>query len=108
MIEQTIRHIYSLLLSENYDELERFTNGSRMSSNEICETILAYGYQLVSYPDNLKLDIVEVKNSSPREWNVVAPIYTSEEGLSDLSIELSLIENGKELYKSELDNIRVR
>ncbi|MCU8002292.1 MULTISPECIES: DUF7668 domain-containing protein [unclassified Shewanella] len=108
MIEQTIRHIYSLLLSENYDELERFTNGSRMSSNEICEAILEYGYQLVSYPDNLKLNIVEVKNSSPREWSVVAPIYTSEEGLSDLSIELSLIENGKELYKSELDNIRVR
>jgi hypothetical protein len=51
---------------------------------------------------------VEVENSNPKEWSVVAPIYTSEEGCSDLSIELSLIENGKEIYKSELDNIRVR
>jgi hypothetical protein len=108
MIEQTVRHIYSLLLSKKYDELVQLTNGVRMSSNEIQESISEYGCQLVSYPDNLVLDIVEVENSNPKEWSVVAPIYTSEEGCSDLSIELSLIENGKEIYKSELDNIRVR
>ena len=79
-----------------------------MSSNEIRESISDYGCQLVPYPENLKLDIVKVENSSPKEWSVVAPIYTSEEGCSDLSIELSIIDNGKGLYKSELDNIRVR
>jgi hypothetical protein len=108
MIEKTVRHIYSLLLSEKYDELAQFTNGIRMSSSEIRESISEYDCQLVPYPECLKLDIIEVENSSPREWSVVAPIYTSEEGYSDLSIELSIIENGKELYESELDNIRVR
>ena len=108
MIEQTVRYIYSLLLNEQYEELEKFTKGVRMSSKEVEGCISEYGCPLVSYPDKLKLDVVEITNSNPREWSVIAPIFTLEEGYSDLSFELSLTEVGTELYKSELDNIRVR
>jgi len=51
--------------------------------------------------------VVEVFGSNLKEWGVVAPIYTAEEGVSDLSIELSFTENGEAILKSELDNLRV-
>jgi len=108
MIEPTVRHIYSLLQSQQYDAVEKLTNGIRLSAADIEEAISEYGYRLAPYPDSVELDIVEVTGSMPREWSVVAPIFTVEEGLSDLSIELSVVENGQEIYRSELDNIRVR
>lgn len=52
--------------------------------------------------------MIEVSGSNLKEWGVVAPIYTAEEGVSDLSIELSFTENGEAILKSELDNLRVR
>jgi|SRR5690554_5233353 len=108
MIESTVRHIYSLLQSQQYEAVEKLTNGIRLSADEIEEAITDYGCRLVPYPDSVELDIVEVTGSTPKEWSVVAPVFTVEEGLSDLSIELSLVDNGQEIYRSELDNIRVR
>ncbi len=108
MIEQTVRHIYSLLCSQRYEELESLTDGVRLSASEIEQSISEYGCEVVPYPGLVELDVIEGVGSNPREWSVVAPIYTTEEGLSDLSLELSLTENGKAIYKSELDNIRVR
>lgn len=108
MIEETVRHIYSLLLSQKYNDLVIFTNGIRMTSDEIKESIIEYGYQLIPYPEKIELDIVEVDDRNPKEWSVIAPIFTAQEGCSDLSIELSVIDNNKSIYTAQLDNIRVR
>jgi hypothetical protein len=108
MIEQTVRLIYSLLLNKAYADLASLTGGVRLSARDIEECITEYGCELVAYPENIQLDVVGISGSSPKEWSVVAPIYTAEEGISDLSIELSLTESGEAILKSELDNIRVR
>jgi hypothetical protein len=108
MIENTVRYVYTLLLSKNYEDLEIFTNSNRLRADEIKESVEEYGRQLIPYPEKIELDVIEVSGSSPQEWNVVAPIYTVEEGISDLSIELSLEENDEPIFKTELDNIRVR
>ena len=108
MIEETVKHLYSLLFSKKYEDIEAFTQGVRMSSAEINECISEYGCKLVPYPEEIALDIVLVEGSDPKEWSVIAPIYTEEEGLSDLSLELSLIDNNTTFYKTGLENIRVR
>jgi hypothetical protein len=108
MIEHTVRRIYSLLCNQKYGALEKLTSGIRLSADEIEQSIEEYGYLLTPYPDSVELDVIEVIGSMPREWSVVAPIYTEEEGLSDLSLELSLLDSGENIYKSELDSIRVR
>ena len=105
MIECTVRYIYSLLVLEDYGQL---SISSRMSPEEIRKSISEYGCQLIEYPCQLELDVVEVENSTPREWNVVVPVFTKEEGWADLSMEISLIENDRDIMKFELDNIRVR
>ncbi len=108
MIESTVRLVYSHLLAKQYGELEKITNGLRMSASEIEVAVSEYGCELTTYPETIQLDVIEVEGSASKEWSVVAPIFTKEEGLSDLSLELSLTENGKPIYEIELDNIRVR
>lgn len=108
MIDRTVRLIYSLLLDKSYFELVSLTNVTRLSAYEIEKCINEYGCKLVAYPEDIKLDVIEVTGSNPKEWSVIAPVYTSEEGLSDLILELSLTENGGAILKVELDNIRVR
>jgi len=107
MIEKIIIDVYTLLYNKKYKELARLTNNTRLSSNDIEESILEYGRQLIPYPNEVVFDIVEVINSKPKELSIWAPIYTKEEGLSDLSFELTLIEKNDMTYKVELDNIHV-
>lgn len=108
MIESTVRLVYGHLLAKQYGELEKITNGSRMSASEIEEAVSDYGCELTDYPDSIQLDVIEVEGGNPKEWSVVAPIFTKEEGLSDLSLELSITDNGQPVYEIEIDNIRVR
>ena len=82
--------------------------GIRLKANEIDNAILEYGRVLISYPDQINLDVIEIENSYPKSRNVVAPVYTVEEARSDLSIEMTLIQSSKDQYKIELDNIHVR
>ena len=107
MIEQTIKEIYTLLCDKKYEELASLTNHTRLSSDEIKNSILDYGRQLIQYPKNIEFDVIEVTNSNPKEFSIWAPIYTQEEGLSDLSVELTLIEESDMKYKVKLYNIHV-
>ena len=108
MIEKNVRHIYSMLLKKDYLQIESLTQGIRLNANEIGDAILEYGRVLTSYPDQINLDVIEIENSNPKSWSIVAPVYTVEEGLSDLSIEITLIQSSKDQYKIELDDIHVR
>jgi len=107
MIEKIIKDIYTLLCDKKYKELAMLTNNTRLSCDDIERSISEYGHELIPYPNEVMFDIVEVINSKPKELSVWAPIYTKEEGLSDLSFELTLIEKNDMTYKVELDNIHV-
>ena len=107
MIERSVRNLYSMLCEGRYIDIEHLTGGEKISASEIEQEILDYGCELVQYPTLIDLDVVDVAGSDPKEWSVVAPIYTKQEGLSDLSIELSLIDN-QGVEKVVLENIRVR
>jgi hypothetical protein len=107
MTEKIIKDIYTLLCSKKYNELAKLTDNTQLSSNDIEESIFKYGYELIPYPNDVVFDIVEVINSNPKELSIWAPIYTKEEGLSDLGFELTLIEKNDMTYKVELDNIHV-
>lgn len=102
MIESTVRLVYGHLLAKQYGELEKITNGSRMSASEIEEAVSDYGCELTDYPDSIQLDVIEVEGSNPKEWSVVAPIFTKEEGLSDLSLDFQLQTMASRFTKSSL------
>lgn len=108
MNEETIKNIYSLLLDGKYQRIESLTDGIRLSAQEIAKAIRDYGRTLAPYPKTVGFDVIKIEKADSKVWSVVAPIYTLEEGLSDLSMELTIIKNGPESFKVELDNIHVR
>jgi hypothetical protein len=65
--------------------------GSRLSSDDVQKVIESYGRSIELPPEQHyeNLDIIEVNNSNPKKWSVVQPLWTREEGYSDLSLEVT-------------------
>ena len=105
----TIKKIVELLVSKNYQELEKLSGGVRLTSSEIDQAVCDYGAVLVTPPDSdfENVDAIEITGSNPRSWSVRYDLWTEEEGRSDLSLEVTLIENDKEIMGVELDNLHV-
>ena len=71
--------------------------------------VLEYGATIITPPESAfeDLDIIDIKGATPRAWSVRFDFWTKEEGLSDLSLELTLINGEEELLNVEIDNIHV-
>jgi hypothetical protein len=107
-LKDVVREVIEHLVSRRYAELEAMTNGVRLKASDIDRAVAEYGRDLVPPPENAYelLDIVEVRGFSNTKWSVVIPLWTREEGRSDLSVELTLIRCG-EKFAVEFDNIHV-
>lgn len=108
VILSATKNVLDHLVRGEYAQLEALTNGVRLREEQIRSAIRQYGRQLVSPPESAyaSLDIVEVRGSRPRRWSVTIPVWTAEEGRSDLSVELTVIEQPSGI-QIELDDIHV-
>ena len=52
------------------------------------------------------MDVIEVKNAQPRRWSIAMPLWTQEEGRSDLTLEITVIEQQND-FLVELDDIHI-
>ena len=108
-MKAAVRQVISMLVRGDYEALERLTNGVRLTAAEMAEGVRDYGGSLILPPDDAfdNLDVVKVEGAQPREWSVNVDLWTAEEGRSDLTLELTLRESGKEIFDVEIDNIHV-
>ena len=106
---EVVRNVIALLAAKKYVELQRLSGGVRLLSVQIESAVRNYGRTVVPLPnDALSLiDYVAVKNSHPSAWSVYVPLFTQEEGRSDLSIDLTLIESESGSFSIELNDLRV-
>ena len=106
--EQPVREVLTLLAEKRYSELERFTHGVRLKAADISNAVADYGRTIIAPPiDAFRLmDVVEVKAAVPPRWSITMPIWTKEEGRSDLSVELTVIDDHG-VFRVELDDIHV-
>jgi len=81
----------------------------QLNSQDLSEAVEEYGNKIISLPKEgyEKIDVIEVTDSNPMEWSVYVPIFTTEEGMSDLTLELSLKDSTSTLYNIEVDNLHV-
>lgn len=105
-LRQPVREIVELLAAGKYAEVEALTGGIRLSAQEMAKAIVDYGRQLVIPPEEAfgLMDVVEVRNVQPPRWSVTMPLWTREEGRSDLSLELTVV-GGQKGCGVELDDI---
>ncbi len=109
-VEAGVREVIALLAREQYEELERYTHGSRMSAADLARAVQEYGKTIVPSPEPIEdlLDIVEVRGAASPTWSVVVPLYTREEGRSDLTAEFTVVESGEGKVRIAIDNVHVR
>lgn len=109
-LETGIQIVVDLLIRGEYGTIEALTRGRRLSSDALEQAVRAYGRSLVDPPPNWlqKLDVVGVDSASSPTYSVVVPLWTKEEGLSDLSLELTMVEFAPGLFETIVDDLRVR
>jgi hypothetical protein len=92
VVQQVIR----LLVAHQYHELEALTGGERLSATEIRTAVAEYGRHLVEPPSEAYglLVAVRVWVSEDETWFARMPLWTAEEGRSDLTVELTIIFRG--------------
>lgn len=100
--------IMELLATGRYEALVRRCAASRLSAADIRTVIQGYGRQVVVPPPSAyrMLDVVQIRKADIPTWSVRMPLWTAEEGRSDLTIELT-IAIGTDSASVELDDLRV-
>lgn len=71
--------------------------------------MLVYGRTLQNLPDSLydELDVIKVSSATLPTWSITVPLWTKEEGRSDLTLECTVIDNGLQELDIEIDNLHV-
>ena len=103
---EVVSEILRLLVACDYDAIVSMSNGVRLSADQIRFAVDEYGCKLIMPPRELKLDIIEIEGRSPESWSVRSDLWTEEEGRSDLTLELTVIDKG-DTVGVELDDIHV-
>ena len=76
------------------------TRGRRLSTEDLQRAVDDYGRVLVPLPpESLEnLDVVQVRDADPSTFSVVIDLWTREEGRSDLTLELELVDRFNGAY----------
>jgi len=107
-LREPVAQVLGLLAQKKYEQLARLTNGVRLSAQEMAQAVADYGRTLVEPPDDAfnLLDAVQVRGAEPPRWSITMPVWTKEEGRSDLSLELTVTDHCNS-FGIELDDIHV-
>jgi hypothetical protein len=98
-----------LLVRGEYETVESMTDGRRLTAAQLERAVLQYGRTLAVPPDSAfaSLDVVAVDGADPPEVRVLVPLWTVEEGESDLTLDLLLREDIPGAYDVEVDDLHV-
>jgi hypothetical protein len=108
LLQAVVVKVIEELVLGDYDSLIEKYPKSRVTSAGLRAAIRDYGGQLVRPPPNAyqNLDAVRVSRAKAPTWSVRAPLWTEEEGRSDLTLELT-VTLGPGTSSVEIDDLRV-
>lgn len=107
---EALIHTVGLVVDGEYEALERMTRGIHMPAEEMGRAISLYGRTLTPPPLEAYADLTHVherEREGQRVYFIEFPLWTVEEGQSDLELDLVLVEVADESYDVELNDIRV-
>lgn len=107
-LKSVVRHLITQIVHCDYEAAVRSCSSSRLSADDLRNVIRTYGCKLIDLPDQAydRLDMIEIKDSNPPACSVHVPLWTEEEGLSDLTLHLT-IEKDRNHWNIELDDLLV-
>ncbi len=107
-LKSTAWEMVDQLAGADYELLLQRCDKSRLTRKDLHRVIRDYGRKLVSPPRNAyeNLDTVQVKDATVPNWSVRAPLWTEDQGRSDLTLELT-VTLGPDKPNVELDDLHV-
>jgi hypothetical protein len=102
-----VRRLIEDLAAGRYAQLAADGRAGRLTETELRTAVEEYGRTLVPLPADgeMIVDIYE-QTSHPEELALDVPLWTKEEGRSDLTLALTAIKQG-ETYTVEVDDLHV-
>ena len=108
-IRTAVGIVVGLLVNGQYDLVEAVTQGDRLSATEIQRAVEQYSRTLVRIPERgwELLEVEAVDGAEPETFDAEIPLFTEEEGRSDLWLSLQLIDRYRGAYDIRLLDISV-
>lgn len=102
------RDIVTKLASGDYEAVVGQCVKSRLSDSDLREVICEYDRHLIEPPADAygTLDALQIAHAPVPSWSVRVPLWTKEEGMSDLTLELTVVLDERGL-QIELDDLHV-
>ncbi|WP_132649815.1 DUF7668 domain-containing protein [Rubrivivax gelatinosus] len=94
-------------MAQDYESVIKWAPRSRMAAETLRIAVESYGRRLVQPPHYDLADFVAVEGAVAPTWSVVVPLFTAEEGRSDLSLELTMVEKAPGEWEAEVDDLHV-
>lgn len=107
--ESAVRDVVAQLARGEYAALERRSSGVRLSAGEMKAAVAAYGRRIVVPPEGAAppLDVVRITAVESPAWAVDVPLWTAEEGPSDLTLQLTVRADPDGGHRIEIADLRV-
>ncbi len=108
MLGEIVRAVVNRLANGDFDGATTACSISRLTAEDLRQVVHDYGRTFVEPPENAyrNLDAVAVQGSALPTWSVRAPLWSREEGRSDLTLELTIVRDG-DRWDVELDDLHV-
>ena len=108
-IETAVRVLIGLLIRGDYATIERVTRGRLVTAEQLQQAVLEYGRTLVEPGADWwnQVTVTPIDAGDRAAFHVAAPLWTVEEGRSDLTLELRLAESAPGVYESEVLDFHV-
>lgn len=108
-LAEVVKSLVGLLVAGEWPELGRLVPGSRLSIEDMRVAVADYGRTLAMPPQETfdKLDVVDIAATSQQTVSVRFPLWTVEEGRSDLELVLTITEVADGLWRACVDDLLV-
>ncbi|HEX5030244.1 MAG TPA: hypothetical protein VFX78_02155 [Candidatus Eisenbacteria bacterium] len=104
--DDAVRRVVSLLAAAEYEAIAGLSPAGRLNATDLSDAVAGYGRTLLPLPSHAVIDYVTIEGTSALAWSVRVPLHTREEGRSDLTLDLTIRQQGTR-YLVELDDLHV-
>ena len=102
--EATVRHVVGLLAAADYSAVEQLSGGHLLSASELRQSVFDYGGTVLSGP--FEMSEPEPLDSEDGWWTDI-DLHTLEEGRSDLTLSLTLLDSPGIFYRVQVTDLHV-
>lgn len=105
--EADVRQLVQMLARGDYAAVERRTAGVRLSASDMAAAVARYGRRLMVPPRATEPPLDVVARAHVGGWSVDVPLWSVEEGRSDLTLQLTILDGSDGTHRIEIDDLHV-